>query len=185
RNAEANASLRAPISGVVTSLAMQRGEWASAGATIATIVNPAEVTLRVSLPADQTQRVQPGDAVQAGGITGHVWQVVHPLDPTTQMGQAIVTFDRTPSEPLGTVLPVTIRTGMHDHVLTVPATAVVQDPATGKYTIFVRDKNAGYTPVGVRVGWSSDGLQEVRAAGLQAGEKVATYGSYELLSSGG
>lgn len=185
RRGASNATLRAPIDGVVTALDKNPGEWADPGAVVATVVNPATAELRVALPEDEAALVQTGDPAQAGSARGRVVRVVHPLDPTTQMGQAIVTFSSDPPRALGAVLPVEIRTGVHRGVTLVPQTAVVQDPASGAYTVFARSGRTGrFAPVAVRVGWAHGGWQEVRAAAIRPGTSVATYGSYELLAAG-
>ncbi|TAM89266.1 HlyD family efflux transporter periplasmic adaptor subunit, partial [bacterium] len=57
RRGESNATLRAPIDGVVTTVERNPGEWADAGAVIATVVNPAAAQLRVALSGDQAALV--------------------------------------------------------------------------------------------------------------------------------
>jgi len=184
RRGRANAVLRSTIDGIVTAVDKDPGEWADAGVTVATVVNPSSAQLSVALPGDQAALVEPGDLVRADGATGRVLRVIHPLDPTTQMGQAIVAFSETPPAALGAVLPVDIQTGVRRGVTLVPATSIVQDPESGDYDVFVRNAKGGFDPVKVDVGWSRDGWQEVHAKAIKPGVTVATYGSYELLAAG-
>lgn len=184
RRGESNAMLHSSIDGVVTALERNPGEWADAGAVVATVINPATAQLSVALPGDQAAIVEAGDPVRAGGISGRVLRVVRPLDLTTQMGQAIVAFDAAPRAALNSVLPVQIETGVHHGVTLVPVSAVVQDPASGEYDVFARNAKGNFDAVKVKVGWSHDGWEEVRSGAIKAGVTVATYGSYELLATG-
>ncbi|TAM72879.1 HlyD family efflux transporter periplasmic adaptor subunit [bacterium] len=184
RRGESNATLRSSIDGVVTALERNPGEWADAGAVVATVVNPSSAQLSVALPGDQAAVVEAGDPVRADGISGRVLRVVRPLDPTTQMGQAVVAFDLTPKTALGSVLLVEIETGVRRGVTLVPVSAVVQDPADGEYDVFVRNAKGSFDSVKVEVGWSRRGWEEVHSRSIKAGVTVATYGSYELLATG-
>ncbi|TAM57989.1 HlyD family efflux transporter periplasmic adaptor subunit [bacterium] len=184
RRGESNAVLRAPIDGVVTSVERNPGEWADAGAVVATVVNPDSAQLRVALSGDQAALVEAGNPVRAGSAGGRVLRVVRPLDPTTQMGQAVVAFDGAPRAAINSVLPVDIQTGVHRGVTLVPSSAVVQDPADGEYVVFVRNAKGTFDAVKVTLGWSQGGWQEVHSQGIKAGQTVATYGSYELLATG-
>ena len=180
----ANGILRAPISGIVTAVTKSPGEWTNPGDPIATVVNPKASELVVAVSADEAERVVPGDIVKAGNAVGRVVNVVRPLNPMTQMSQVAAVFSAGAPAQIGSVLPVDIRTGVRTGVPIVPISAVVQDPSTQAYTVFVRGANGRFVPVTVRLGWSEGKWEEVHAAQVRAGTVVATYGSYELLAAG-
>jgi HlyD family secretion protein len=64
------ASVYAPITGVVLRKNLEVGEMASPGVSILTLMNPREIWVRAYVPEEEVGRIKVGDAARVG-IDGH------------------------------------------------------------------------------------------------------------------
>jgi RND family efflux transporter MFP subunit len=84
-----DATLRAPLTGIVSDRAVDRGDVVSAGTELFTIIDPATIRLEASVPSDQISDVRPGDAVRftisgETETTGRIVRITPDADPTTR-----------------------------------------------------------------------------------------------------
>lgn len=183
----ANATLRAPIDGIVTGIFHHSGEAVDPSVAIVSIApsNESEVTLTVA--SADALRVRAGDEVrlQAHGGSGYAGRVVGvsgAVDPTTQSAQVAVSAN-VPSIFAGTALDAQIVVA-RDRGIVVPKDAIVVDPSTGKTLVFVQSKDregdAAFDAREVTIVFENETSAEVR--GLHAGERIAATGAFELLA---
>ncbi len=173
--------LKAPFSGVISSIALQAGE--SASGTIMTITDLS--TLHVDVNVDETaiEQIKPGEAVSFTvdalpdvTITGKV-QRVDPIADTT--GTVIeypvhVTLDPTSAaiKPGMTANATFNVANLHD-VLLVPNLYVRHNPTTGQDTVTLMNPDGqSFSTVAIKVGLQGDDNTEV-IDGLMAGDRVA------------
>lgn len=181
RLAQANTSLRAPISGVVTQLNGAVGQVADATTPLALIADLSEVGLDTEVPNTEVSKLHPGDAVTVIApdktrLPGRLKTIPDIVDPATQRARVLVSAAN-PSSLLkpGSFATVTFILGRHEGVL-LPETAVVpREKGSVVYT--VADGVAHERPVTTRPGGA--GQVEV-VKGLSGGETVVVGGAYVL-----
>jgi multidrug efflux pump subunit AcrA (membrane-fusion protein) len=189
-----NGILRAPSDGVIIGILKHPGEAVDPSTPVIEIGPALGHVVTLTVAADVAQRVAVGDPVSmriasrgAGTVGGTVSAVVPAVDPATQT--ATITVDGAPADAVsGDAVTATIVTGRLHGVL-VPATAIVQDPQTGKTVVFVhvtpkKDGDPTFSMRGVSVR-ASDAATAVIASGVRAGEPVAARGGYMLLAPAG
>ncbi|MDQ6825328.1 MAG: efflux RND transporter periplasmic adaptor subunit [Candidatus Eremiobacteraeota bacterium] len=186
----ANGTLRAPSSGVVVAILKHPGESVDPTMPVIQIGAGSEETATLSVPAGDARQVRVRNSVdlrlprsQQSG-RGHVIGVVPSVDPLTQQSTVIV--NGVPkSAASGDAVEASIVVATHSGVI-VPASAIVQDPQSGKTLVFVQSNRNGsqrFQPREIVVRASDEKTAELRR-GLQAGETVAAEGAYELLAPG-
>jgi len=183
RRAQELATLRAPLSGVVTRMTAVMGASADANQTLVEVADPAalDVVFNVSAEAGRinigdTVTVTEGDA--AGDILGPgvVTSIAAAVD---SVSRAVAVRARLaqPARTLriGESLVGRIVTGVNPRAVTVPVEALV--PEGDGFRVFVVDAAGIAHARAVRVGARSETLVEI-VAGLAAGETVVTIGAY-------
>ena len=175
----ADYSIHAPIDGLATNITMKRGDSASAGSAIATIVARQKIA-KISLNEIDMAKVKVGakanltfDAVADLTITGEVAEV----DVLGAVSQGVVSYgvkvafdtqdDRV--KP-GMSVSVAIITDVKQDVLTVPNTAI---KAEGAQTYIEVLENGVPAKKEVREGLSNDTMTEIMN-GINEGEEVIT-----------
>jgi membrane fusion protein YbhG len=186
---EAKTVLRSPVDGVVMRLLKHPGE-ATDMTTPAIVVGPAsDRSATLYVPSADSQGIKLGEPVELRLIRsqasshGHVAAVVPAVDPSTQETTVVVAglpVGALPGDAVRGIITVSQTRG-----ILVPATAIVQDPQSGKTLVFVRRKGGdGFDARSVTVVGADDRIADV-GAGLKAGEEVAARGAYELLAPAG
>jgi RND family efflux transporter MFP subunit len=184
--AAAEDSLRAPIAGVVTNVAVNIGDRPAVGTAVAAIApsRPGRVVLGIE-PSDQ-RRVHTGDrvavrAVQRGAETraGRVAVVGASIDKDSHLVTVIAGLD--PAKDDGGLLPggaveATIETAAID-AFVIPRTALVKDD-TGSPGVFeVVDGKAHRVAVVIE---SDEGARVAVSGALDPARPIAATGAYEL-----
>jgi RND family efflux transporter MFP subunit len=189
RRAQELAVLRSPLTGSVTRLNAALGAFVDANQQLVEVTDTRALDLILMASPADAARIRPGGAVKisagqsAGGEplgTGAVASISAMVDPETR---SVAIKVRAPAtmRPLrvGETIFGEIAVGVHTAV-TVPAEALV--PEGDAFKVFVVDAqniaHARAVTVGVRTG----GFAEVKS-GLQAGERVVTYGAYGVEDS--
>jgi HlyD family secretion protein len=188
-----NTTLRAPKDGVVMAVLKHVGEAVDPTTPVIEVGPPQTDVITLTVPGSNGIRVRRGDEVEfsVAGIdsergSGRVTAVVPAVDPATQT--TTVTVDGVPpSAAPGDAVNARIVIG-RIHGIIVPATAVVQDPQSGKTVAFVQQPlsqgGSRFVMQDVQIGPSNDRSAIVRS-GLRAGQRVATQGAFDLLMPGG
>ena len=187
-----SATLRAPAAGVVLQLLKHVGEAVDPTQPVVVVgpQNDRSVTLIVAggdgALVRVGNRVTVKDPERASSATGQIVAVVPAVDPSTQTTTVVasaVPRDGAPGNAVTASIDVATERG-----IVVPATALIDDPQSGKTLVFVReiDKNGDrhFVPHEVTVGQTDERSALIRS-GLRSGDVVAAQGAFDLLAPGG
>lgn len=177
---QARTILLAPISGVVTELAVREGMTVTAGTTLFRLNGLGTVWANAEVPESQAALLRPGTRVRAKspavpGVTldGQVQALLPEVNPTTRTLKARLEL----ANPGGRLVPgMSVQMQFTDlqagKALLVPTEAVIQ---TGRRTVVIvadgEGRSGHFRPVEVEIGTEGGGQTEVRR-GLQAGQRV-------------
>lgn len=178
-----DATVTAPVSGVVTQKSLSEGALASSSTPIVTI---SSTDVKVEIPVEETQvtNMKVGqDAVVTGAALGmqQIDAAVSSIAPSGDSKNRTFSVDVSPKQQTEVLLPgmfvkVSINVLQHPDVLAVPKAAVVQ--RGGKPFVFVvQNDQAKQMPV--TVGLSNDTMIEI-ASGLPSGARVVVQGQQDL-----
>ena len=170
----ADAVVRSPLDGIVQTRHVQAGEYLAAGASVATIIRVDPLRMRAEVPERDAPMVRVGQIARVkvdGDETQHVGQVVRLAPALTEQNRALMI--EAEIENPGTLRPgsfarIEIVTDSDDHVLVVPATAIVSFAGIDK-VITVEDGKA--VEHEVTIGRRDDRWVEVMS-GIEAGKAV-------------
>ena len=171
-------NLRAPVSGLIISRSVTRGQIVQPGTELFRVVRDGRLELDAQVPETELPLVRPGMAVaitsdQAGQTTGTVRIVTPEVDPQTRLGVARITLASGSGLRPGMFARATIAVGAAP-VLTVPSDAIVF--REGKAGVYVIGSNDAVRFVEVKTGARSGNLVAIEA-GLSAGQRVVVQGA--------
>ncbi len=183
-----NATLRAPVDGVVTAILKHTGEGTDATqpAIVVETADANSVTLTVG---PQVAGVRAGDPVtmtipgrDARG-RGVVRSVIPATDPLTQTTVVVVAGAPAGARPGDAVDATILLASRSRRGIVIPTAAIVTDPEAGTTLVFVREgARFSARPIVVAAG---DERTSLVSAGLRPGERIAVQGAYDLLAPGG
>ncbi len=185
RRNEELATVRSPISGVVTAVNATLGATADPNQPLVQVADPTAVDVVLGVTPDVAAQVRPGARVtmtageHASGEplgAGRVLDVGGTVDSATRT----VTVRVRALEPrralrIGEVVFAEIALAVHPDATVVPLEALVPDGEAFK--VFVVDSAGRVQGRSVQVGGRTDLVAEIRS-GVRAGERVVTYGAY-------
>lgn len=178
--------LASPLAGVVTRISVQAGQAVDANAVVAEIVDLHRLIASVSVPASEAALLEAARPVEirlddeGGGpaVMGEVTFVSPSVDPKT--GTALVRVSLPADSALwpGRWVHARILREEHADRLAVPSASVYTDH-DGHSTLSLVEGDTAIRHE-VKVGLREGDLVEVSGAGLKAGARVVTVGSYGL-----
>jgi len=182
------ATIRAPITGIVTDQFQYQGEFAAAGAKLVTISDISQVIVKAPFPDTVTANLNVGDPATvsptdqaAERMTGQVSLVSRASDPTNRSVEVWVTL----GNGAGTLrangaAQVTIAAQTKTDAIVVPASAVTLDAAnTDEGTVMVVDDSNIAHETKVTDGIRTTDNVEI-TSGLSGGETIVIEGNYSL-----
>lgn len=170
-------TLRAPISGRVSSVAVQTGGPVDGMAAPFVIDASNTYQLDIQLPERLAGLVKPGMTVTlAGNVSGRILSVGSAIDPDTRSVLAKASIGAAPGLIAGKTIMVLIEAGAGQQVIAVPTSAITR--AQGNDVVFVKTPT-GFVQRAVVVGGSAGG-ETVITQGLAVGEEVAISGLTEI-----
>ena len=179
------AEVRSPIDGVVTDRPLYAGEMAAAGSPLLTVMDLSHVVARAHIDQQQAAALKVGDpaSILAPGIAADVAGKVTLVSPALDPGSTTVEIwvqAANPHEQIrpGVTAQVTITGETVPKAVVIPAVAVLTAP-DGRTSVMVIDKQNKAHSRSVKIGIREGDLAQV-SEGLQAGERVATDGAYDL-----
>jgi len=190
RRAQQLATLRAPLSGVVTRMSAVLGATADPSQPLVEVADPAALDIVFNVSPAEAARIHAGDAVAlstgegAGAAVlgeGMVTGVAATVDSASRAVAVRASAGR-PARPLriGESLLGRIVTAVHPRAVTVPVAALV--PAGDGFQVFVVDSADVAHARPVTVGARNGSLAEI-VTGLAPGETVVTTGAYGVADS--
>jgi cobalt-zinc-cadmium efflux system membrane fusion protein len=190
RRAAQLATLRSPISGVVTRLTAVLGVSVDVNQPLVEVADPSALDLVFTVTPSEAARVKAGGAVtlsagqKSGGEplgSGTVFQVAASIDTATR-GVPVRVRAAATRRPLriGETVFGQIVVAVHPKAIAVPLEALV--PEGEGFQVFVVDASNIAHSQEVRVGARTDSTAEI-LEGLKVGERVVTYGAYGVEDS--
>ena len=182
------ATIRAPITGIVTDQFQYQGEFAAAGAKLVTIADISQIIVKAPFADTVTAQLKVGDAVtvlptdqSAGQMTGQVTLISRATDPTSRTVEVWVTLGNGGGQLRANgAAQVTISAQSKTDAIVVPASAVTLDASNAdEGTVMVVDATNVARETKVTVGIRSPELMEI-VSGLLGGETVVIEGNYAL-----
>lgn len=173
------ATVRAPIRGIVTSVAVAPGGFVAEGATVADISDPARVEAVFTAPPRAASKLKAGDHLaligQDGSETPAVIIGVAPMAALETGASVVRARPTSPGLIPGQPVSASVTSGGL-HLPTVPSEAV--QTVGGKSVVFVVDDD-GFRAKPVTPGISGGGSTQI-VQGLEIGERVAGRGAFVL-----
>src|SRR5215813_8377757 len=182
------ATIRAPITGIVTDQFQYEGEFASAGGKLVTIADISTVIVKAPFSDTVAAQVKVGDTVSVlptdtsvEEMHGQVTLLSRPTDPTNRTVEVWVTLANDGGRLRANgAAQVTVFANSKDDAVVVPASAVTLEASNAdEGTVMVVDGQNVAHETKVSVGISSADKIEI-AGGLQGGETVVIEGNYAL-----
>jgi RND family efflux transporter MFP subunit len=174
-------TIKSPFSGVVIAKSVERGEWVSAGSTVAVVAKDTEVDVIVDVPEDILRYMKPGRSVRiraAGRLLEGAYLTFIPKgDVATRTFSVKIRLKNPAGLVEGMKAVAVLPSGEKTEGLAVPRDAALE--MFGRTVVFVvEDSKARMIPVEVR---GYDGLVAgVEAEGLKEGMKVVVKGQERL-----
>lgn len=182
------ATIRAPISGIVTDQALYEGSFVASGTTLFTIADISEVivkapfsdTVAAQLKVGDTATVAPTD-MPGEPMTGQVTLISRAVDPTNRTVEVWVTLGNGAGRlRANSAAQVTVAANSKADAIVVPASAVTLDATNANEgTVMVVDDASIAHETKVTVGIRTGDTMEI-TEGLQGGETVVIEGNYSL-----
>lgn len=183
-------TLRSPLTGVVTRMNATLGASVDPSQPLVEVADPTEVDIVLSLPPTDAARVRQGAKVLlhtgAGpdgevlgeaavvGVSGIVDSATHSVAVRARSGRLVRALR------IGETLFGEVVLDTRQHAITIPTQALV--PEGDGYKVFVVDSAGIAHTRDVTVGGRTSGSAEI-TKGLEAGERVVTYGAYGVIDS--
>lgn len=197
-----NTVIRSPVYGVVIARNVTQGDLASSGQVAFEIGNLTGLETSVYLPLEEWKRVEVGQPVsfslsneEESPARGRVTHISPRLDPTTGLGEVIITFtEKGPSIFQGVLVETIINVETHQNTVVIPRSALVENVQTliepESNTIQIERTYSAFVVQGDSVAIKRDltlgieqGDQIEVLNGLQAGEQIVITGQTSLEDS--
>jgi multidrug efflux pump subunit AcrA (membrane-fusion protein) len=182
------ATVRAPITGVVTDQTLYEGSFISSGTTLVTIADITQVIVKAPFADTVAAQLKVGDAVTVlptdvpgEPLTGQVTLISRSVDLANRTVEVWVTLENGAGRlRVNGAAQVTIAANAKEGAIVVPASAVTLDATNAdEGTVMVVDDSSVAHETKVTVGIRSGDKMEI-TAGLEGGETVVVEGNYSL-----
>jgi len=183
------ATIRAPITGVVTDQALYEGSFVSSGTTLVTIADISEVIVKAPFSDTVASELKVGDSatitptdLPGEAMTGQVTLISRAVDPANRTVEVWVTLGNGAGKLRANgAAQVTVAANSKTNAIVVPASAVTLDATNANEgTVMVVDAENVAHETKVTVGIRTNELMEI-TEGLRGGETVVIEGNYALL----
>ncbi len=171
------ATIRAPVSGLIASRSVTRGQIIQAGAELFRIVRDGRLELDAQVPETELGLVRAGQSAtissdQLGQATGRVRIVTPQVDATSRLGLARIALSGTNGFKPGMFAKAQIDVGAQP-TITVPTASVLYRENRAGVFVLGANNQVRFAPVEVL----SRGASQTSVNGLQAGARVVVDGA--------
>ena len=184
----AYATVRAPITGIVTDQPLYEGSFVASGTTLVTIADVSQVIVKAPVADTVAVQLKMGDSAtvlptdMAGfQMTGQVSLISRAVDPTNRTVEIWVTLANGSGQLRANgAAQVTVSANSKTDAIVVPASAVTLEATNAdEGTVMVVDAESVAHETKVKVGIRTSDKIEI-TEGLQGGETVVIEGNYSL-----
>jgi HlyD family secretion protein len=186
------ATIRAPLSGIITEQFQFEGEYAAAGAKLLTIADVSEVIVKAPFADNVVAQLKPGDPAkilplqfvkdqQGEEITGRISLVSRAGDPQNRTVEVWVNLKNQDGRLRAAgAAKMVVSTNTESDAVIVPASAVTLEATNANEgTVMVVDEKSVATETKVTVGIRTGDRVQI-LSGLKGGEMVVIEGNYAL-----
>lgn len=182
------ATIRAPITGIVTDQYQYEGEFAAAGGKLVTIADTSSVIVKAPFSDTAAAQLKPGDAAtvvptdtSAEEMKGQITLLSRSTDPTNRTVEVWVTLANGAGKLRANgAAQVTVMANSKDDAIVVPASAVTLEASNAdEGTVMIVDKQNVARERKVTAGVRSGDKVEI-VEGLQEGDTVVVEGNFAL-----
>ena len=182
------ATIRAPITGVVTDQALYEGSFVSSGTTLVTIADISEVIVKAPFSDTVAAQLKVGDSATVTPtdtpgepMTGQVTLISRAVDPANRTVEVWVTLGNGAGRLRANgAAQVTVAANSRTNAVVVPSSAVTLEATNAdEGTVMVVDAANVAHETKVTVGIRTNDTMEI-TEGLQGGETVVIEGNYSL-----
>lgn len=176
-------TLKSPVSGLISELAIREGMTVMPGMTLFRINGTATIWAEAEVPESPAALLQVGDTVTATTpsipdthFEGQIQAMLPALDPQLRTRKARLELENTGAQLVpGMLMQMELSAASQQTTLLVPTEAIID---TGDRTVvMLAEGSGGFRPVTVTTGLESDG-QTAIVSGLQAGQSVVVSGQF-------
>jgi membrane fusion protein (multidrug efflux system) len=179
-NALANATVTAPLTGIVSVRAVEPGQTVAAGTPLVTVVDLSSVEVVAAAPVGTAAQIERGQTVRitVEGLAGRTFEgEVDRINPVAQEGTRTIPVYVALDNADGLLRGGMFATGnivveAIDGAIAVPATAIRED-AEGTHVLKLEGETVVRQPVELGEVWSTNRLTEIRS-GLAAGDVIVS-----------
>jgi len=171
----------APLSGTVARVNVKPGQAVDLTTVVAEVMDLDRLAVSAEIPSAEANDLKPGSPVEvpvAPPVTTELLFVSPNVDKDNGTVLVRALLPKNSGLRPGQFVSLRIVTAVHANCLTVPAESVVTDGSGKSVIALVQNGEATQTPV--QTGLRENGLAEVSAPELKAGDVVVTVGAYGL-----
>ena len=172
------ANIKAPVSGVVNTKAIDAGETVAPGATLLNVVSTSNVIFEAQVPASQLDEIKTGQparvTISAIGktVTGYVTDVIPVADARLRQFRVRISLEDTSGLTPGAFAQGVLQTQVSRNTLTVPTEDVRADADQPYVYVALADgDNAEIKKRTVKIGSQANGKTQI-LSGLSEGDRV-------------
>ena len=182
------ATVRAPISGVVTDQSLYEGSFAASGSTLVTIADISQIIVKAPFSDTVASQLKLGDVASVmptdmpgEQMTGQVTLISRSVDPASRTVEVWVTLENGAGRLRANgAAQVTVSANAKEDAVVVPASAVTLDASNAdEGTVMVVDDKQIAHETKVTIGVRNVDRMEI-TSGLEGGETVVVEGNYAL-----
>ncbi len=184
QDAEAQLALlriSAPVAGTVVRINVQPGQSVDMSTVVAEVMDLNRLAVSAEIPSAEAGDLKPGDPVEVSARLPVMTRLLFVSPHVNRDNDTVLVRALLPGagglRP-GQFVSLRIVTAVHAHCLAAPVESVVTDEHGQSVIALVNGSEATRLPV--QTGLRENGLVEVAAPGLQAGQGVVTVGAYGL-----
>jgi membrane fusion protein, multidrug efflux system len=171
----------APLSGTVVSISVKPGQAVDLSTVVAEVMDLNRLAVSAEIPASEAGDLKPGNPLEVLTGTRVAAKILFVSPQVNKDNDTVLVRALLPEENglrPGQFVSLRIVTDVHTNCLVAPGESVVTDESGKSVIALVKDGEAMQMPV--QTGLRENGLIEVAAPGLKAGDRVVTVGAYGL-----
>jgi membrane fusion protein, multidrug efflux system len=171
----------APLAGTVVSVSVKPGQAVDLSTVVAEVMDLNRLAVSAEIPVAEAGGLKPGDPLEVLAETNVTAKILFVSPQVNKDNDTVLVRALLPAENglcPGQFVSLRITAAVHADCLAVPGESVVTDES-GK-SVIALIKNGEAVQMAVQTGLRENGLVEVAAPGLQAGDVIVTTGAYGL-----
>ena len=171
----------APLSGTITRVNVKPGQAVDSTTVVAEVMDLNRLAVRAEIPSAEANDLKPGSPVElltTPPVTTELLFVSPSVDMANDTVLVRALLPKDSGLRLGQSVSLRIVTAVHTNCLAAPAESVVTDENGNSVIALVKGDEAMQLPA--QTGLRENGLVEVSAPDLKAGDTVVTVGAYGL-----